>query len=97
MDINKKKCIVCKKKFNPVHKSAKICSSECRKIYYAKYRENNPHPMKIIGFTIFERDNFRCAYCGKTSYEDNVKLVIEHIFPRSKGGTNEGHNVITAC
>ncbi len=46
---------------------------------------------------MFERDGFRCAYCGKTSYEDGAKLIVEHIFPRSEGGTNDGHNIITAC
>lgn len=81
-----KECLTCKKKYSAANSNQKYCSSECRVVAF------NP-----IGFNVFERDNFRCAYCGKTSYEDNVKLIVEHIFPRSKGGTNESHNIITAC
>jgi 5-methylcytosine-specific restriction endonuclease McrA len=39
----------------------------------------------------------KCIYCGRTSIEDGVKLVIEHIYPVSKGGTYELFNLITAC
>jgi 5-methylcytosine-specific restriction endonuclease McrA len=41
---------------------------------------------------IHERDAYRCRYCG--SYED---LVLDHVFPVSRGGTNDDSNLVTAC
>jgi len=90
---NQKKCKSCNKYFNPKY-NKKICP-DCILIRKQRYKKKNPVILKA--FNVFERDNFRCAYCGKTSYEDNVKLIVEHIYPRDKGGTNEGHNIITAC
>lgn len=46
---------------------------------------------------VFSRDGFKCIYCGKSSIEDGVKLVIEHIFPRFYGGLNTFYNVVTSC
>lgn len=46
-------------------------------------------------FQIFKRDNFKCQYCGKTS--DEVILEIDHVIPKSKGGTNDYDNLITSC
>lgn len=83
-----KVCKVCNSSFHTRNNLSTVCSEVCR-------NEINFEKLKL--FNVFERDNFRCAYCGKTSYEDGVKLIVEHIFPRSKGGTNEGHNIITAC
>lgn len=85
-----KTCKECHKKFitNNYHKI--YCSKDCAEKKAKKY-------FKLSNFQIFERDNFRCVYCGKTSYEDNVKLIVEHIYPRSKGGTNELFNTVTAC
>jgi hypothetical protein len=46
---------------------------------------------------IFRRDQFRCAYCGQTSYEDNIKLSVDHIVPRQRGGGDAVSNLITSC
>ena len=61
--------------------------------------------VEVVGETIsnalrlyvFARDKFKCIYCGRTSYKDGVKLELEHIHPKSKGGTNEHSNIVTAC
>ena len=42
---------------------------------------------------ILQRDNNRCQYCG---YKGE-KLSIDHVMPRSRGGTDNWENVITAC
>lgn len=57
---------------------------EKRKARYAKFR-----------FSILSRDNFRCAYCGRTAKE--ATLQIDHIFPKSCGGKTQLNNLITAC
>ncbi|MFN6567531.1 HNH endonuclease [Dendronalium sp. ChiSLP03b] len=41
---------------------------------------------------IFRRDNHTCQYCGNTK-----RLTIDHVIPRSKGGTHTWDNVVTAC
>lgn len=47
-------------------------------------------------FAILQRDTFHCTYCGR-GREDGVKLHVDHIIPRSKGGTNDPENLTTAC
>ncbi len=42
---------------------------------------------------LLEKWNRTCAYCGKT----DVPLEIEHIQPRSKGGSNRASNLTLAC
>lgn len=46
---------------------------------------------------IFQRDDFRCVYCGKSSVEDKVKLEAEHVVPRSMGGEDVAGNLVTSC
>ncbi len=44
---------------------------------------------------IYMRDGLACAYCGDTLEES--QLSIDHIRPRSKGGSNSATNLVTAC
>ena len=41
---------------------------------------------------VLARDGFRCQYCGSTRH-----LTIDHIVPRSRGGSTSWENVITSC
>jgi 5-methylcytosine-specific restriction endonuclease McrA len=41
---------------------------------------------------IFKRDGMKCQYCGATT-----DLTIDHVIPRSRGGTSTWDNLITAC
>lgn len=53
------------------------------------------NPFKIVELSrknIFKRDNFKCAYCGDTS-----NLTVDHIVPKSRGGSNKWENLVTAC
>ena len=50
---------------------------------------------KKTRFEVFKRDSFTCQYCGRKS--PDVLLVIDHIEPVSKGGTNDILNLITSC
>lgn len=52
---------------------------------------------KKSSFFIFERDDFRCVYCGRSSIEDGVELHVDHIFPKSMYGLNHPINMVTAC
>jgi 5-methylcytosine-specific restriction endonuclease McrA len=46
-------------------------------------------------FEIFNRDGFKCTYCGQSS--PDVVLHVDHIKPVAKGGTNDRSNLTTAC
>lgn len=39
----------------------------------------------------------RCAQCGRTPMEDEVKLVVDHKIPRAWGGGNETENLQPLC
>ena len=42
---------------------------------------------------VFYRDRFTCQYCGKETRE----LTLDHIMPRSRGGSHGWSNVVSAC
>ena len=50
-----------------------------------------------LRFMILERDKFTCTYCGRNPKDDRVKLHVDHIHPKSKGGTDDESNLTTAC
>lgn len=41
---------------------------------------------------IFERDGFKCVYCGSGN-----DLTLDHVVPRSKGGSHFPENLACAC
>jgi 5-methylcytosine-specific restriction endonuclease McrA len=51
--------------------------------------------VKFSRRNIFLRDNHTCQYCGKKS--EARSLTCDHIIPRSRGGTAEWTNIVTAC
>lgn len=88
-------CPVCLKEFNTRGGTKKSCSYDCSEIINkvkVEKSEKNLHR-----FDIFRRDSFKCVYCGQSSIEDGVKLCVEHIYPKEKGGTNSPYNVVTSC
>lgn len=40
---------------------------------------------------ILRRDKHRCRYCGKTA------TTVDHVLPRSRGGSNHPGNVVACC
>lgn len=43
--------------------------------------------------TVFERDNYTCQYCGLRVESPHC----DHVFPRSRGGSDDIENLATAC
>lgn len=41
------------------------------------------------------RDNNQCQYCG--SYFNPDQLTVDHVFPKSRGGSNNWTNLVAAC
>ncbi|MFN8389346.1 MAG: HNH endonuclease [Bdellovibrionota bacterium] len=49
----------------------------------------------LTRFNLLARDNFECQYCAcSLSMADST---IDHIVPRSQGGTTCWHNIVVAC
>ena len=51
-----------------------------------------------VSFTrrnVYRRDGYRCMYCGRRPHPD--QLTIDHVIPRSRGGTHTWDNCVTAC
>lgn len=44
---------------------------------------------------LLERENYYCIYCG--IHASQTKMEIEHVIPRSKGGTNSLNNLVLSC
>lgn len=45
-----------------------------------------------------EKFNHTCVYCGKKDYENpGLKFTVEHVFPRSRGGSDRVSNLVYAC
>jgi len=46
---------------------------------------------------VLARDKWKCLSCGRTTRENGVLLEVDHIIPRSKGGTDDISNLQTLC
>ena len=95
-----KQCERCGKEFETEHRGWKrFCSTVCQqKNTYEKTKgiiRTSPYYQRR--FSILARDGFRCRYCGRSAQEDGVKLQVDHIMPKEKGGADEPANLITAC
>ena len=89
-------CKHCRSVFAKKNASQRFCSDDCREQYYLIQKENLRHVEKAR-YSIFERDDFKCVYCGKSSIEDGVVLCIDHIEPYSVRMNNNVYNLITSC
>jgi 5-methylcytosine-specific restriction endonuclease McrA len=56
---------------------------------YAKWRLHTGPPWSRLG--VLARDGHRCGYCGGHA------TTIDHILPRSRGGTSTWENCVLAC
>jgi len=50
------------------------------------------HRRKITRRAVFARDGWECQYCGCRS-----QLTVDHVIPRSKGGSSEWENIVASC
>ena len=51
--------------------------------------------MLATSFSIFQRDGWRCVFCGyKGTF---LTLVVDHAIPRSRWGTDDPSNLQTTC
>lgn len=50
-----------------------------------------------LWWSVLARDNWTCCSCGRSSKEEGITLEVDHILPRSKGGSNDIGNLQTLC
>jgi 5-methylcytosine-specific restriction endonuclease McrA len=51
------------------------------------------HRRKITRRAVFARDRWTCQYCGN----GHANLTVDHVVPRSKGGSSSWDNIVTCC
>jgi len=84
-----KSCVVCGCLFVSNHPKRKYCSEQCK----IKQTES----LVRSNYTVFQRDNFKCVYCGRSPIEDGVKLCLDHIEPYYISKNNSLYNLVTSC
>jgi len=47
---------------------------------------------RALAAWVFARDDYKCSYCGRSG-----DLTLDHIMPKSRGGSHEPGNLTTAC
>ena len=62
-----------------------------RLVAYVKVPRDT-HRRKITRRAVFARDSWTCQYCGSRS-----NLTVDHVIPRSKGGSDSLENLRAAC
>ena len=60
------------------------------KLWGNNYQQGNLYQQKLRSF-IFNRSNGKCVYCGAKATE------IDHVIPKSSGGTNSTYNLVASC
>ena len=60
-----------------------------------KYDKLPIRDVKYSRMSLFERDRYTCCFCNQKF--PKLQLTVDHILPRSKGGTTSWMNTITSC
>lgn len=69
------------------------CSPKCAKrAFERRSRTRYGHITKAVRRGVYERDGWQCRECGTRG-----DLTLDHIVPKSKGGTNDPDNLRTLC
>jgi 5-methylcytosine-specific restriction endonuclease McrA len=100
IDWKKAMCLIEKAKVEVVKYSGKVIQSirgdvrvpvVLRLIKFVRtlYKARVPYSKK----NIYVRDGYKCVYCGAT----DVKLTIDHVMPKHKGGKTSFENCVAAC
>ncbi len=63
-----------------------------RLVVYDKFPKAN---IKFNRKNIFARDKNKCQYCGKKF--PTSELSLDHVIPRTQGGTSNWKNIVCAC
>lgn len=82
------------KEGDKVIRSEKLAIPKPLIVRLKKYKYIKYFP-RLSKLNIFLRDQYSCQYCGVQLTTKTATL--DHIVPRSKGGTNDWTNIVTCC
>lgn len=102
------KCRVCNKRVWAAPWALKrehpkqYCGRECFKTYYRTHHSKvgednyfwNGGAYRFKRNNVLQRDNWTCKKCG---IRDKLIMQVDHIKPRSRGGSNAPDNLQTLC
>lgn len=77
-----------------------VGQSSCNTCRRAKQRSHWINDRRRIA--LYKRDKYKCHICGdktdaKAHYLDATYPTLDHLVPRSKGGSDEDYNLSTCC
>ena len=75
--------------------SARLAIAIPEIVVLTKYNKLPPRDVKYSRENVFQRDKYKCQYCGNVFTLSN--LTVDHIIPRDAGGKSVWHNITTAC
>lgn len=66
-----------------------------RIVHLRRYARVRRAPVRLSRRNVMLRDDHRCQYCDTRA--PAVRLNIDHVIPRSRGGEDSWTNLVTAC
>ncbi len=86
---------------------AEVLESQGRPLRSSSSTFTRPHVIRLVTYVrvprgvtkrisrrvLFARDGWKCVYCGTSGN----RLTLDHVVPRSRGGTSVWENVVTSC
>lgn len=60
-----------------------------------EYDQLPGHEVRFTRENLFERDHYRCQYCGHNF--EAKELNMDHVIPRDRGGRTSWENIVTSC
>ena len=86
---------------------AEVLESHGQPIRSSSSTFTRPHVIRLVSYVrvprgvtkrisrrvLFARDGWKCVYCGS----EGSRLTLDHVVPRSRGGTSVWENVVTSC
>lgn len=79
----------------PVIRTTRSCLRVPEVIVLAEYDRLPRGAVSFSRRNLFRRDHGTCQYCGRRPASD--ELSIDHVLPRSHGGTSNWENCVLAC
>jgi len=79
----------------PVVRSIRMALRVPQVLLLKSYERVPIEEVRLTRKAIFERDGYRCQYCGEVFPES--QLNIDHVIPRHLGGRTSWENLVTSC
>jgi len=100
-----RQCIRCEGTYNSPYPQRVHCSDLCRELHRKDRGVTLYHGWisQAERAALYERDNYTCWLCnemcdaGADQQRDGKAPTLDHVIPRSKGGTHDYDNLRTAC